>query len=81
MLTRHSGQYDIAVQNLSTGTVSVLTNSGRNDSPTLSPNAMMVLYGNEFGELGLVSVDGRVKLRVPGKGGKVQDPAWGPFAN
>ncbi|MCD6046578.1 MAG: tolB [Gammaproteobacteria bacterium] len=81
MLTRHSGQYDIAVQNLSTGTVTVLTNSGRNDSPTLSPNGMMVLYGNEFGELGLVSVDGRVKLRVPGKGGKVQDPAWGPFTN
>lgn len=79
MLTRHSGQYDIAVQNLSDGTVLVLTNSGRNDSPTLAPNGMMVLYGNEYGQLGLVSTDGRVKLSVPGKGGEVQDPAWGPF--
>ena len=81
MIQRQSGQYNIAVQNLNSGNVIVLTNSGRDDSPTLSPNGMMVLYGNEFGELGLVTTDGRVKLRVPGKGGKVQDPAWSPYLN
>ncbi len=81
MINRNNGQYNIAIQNLSNGVVQVLTNSGRDDSPTLAPNGMMVLYGNEFGELGLVSVDGRVKLRVPGRGGKVQDPAWSPFLN
>lgn len=79
MLHRQEGQYNIAVQDMDSGNVVVLTNSGRDDSPTLAPNGMMVLYGNEFGELGLVSADGRVKLRVPGKEGKVQDPAWSPF--
>ena len=69
------------MENLADGTVQQLTHSGRDDSPTLAPNGMMVLYGNEFGELGLVSIDGRVKLRVPGKGGKVEDPAWSPFLN
>lgn len=79
MINRNSGQYNIATENLADGTVNVLTNSGRDDSPSFAPNGMMILYGNEYGELGLVSTDGRVKLRVPGKGGKVQDPAWSPF--
>lgn len=81
MINRQDGQYNIAVQELASGNVSILTHSGRDDSPTLAPNGMMILYGNEFGELGLVSTDGRVKLRVPGKNGKVQDPAWSPFLN
>ncbi len=80
-LHRQNGQYNIAVQDLSSSNVLILTHSGRNDSPTLAPNGMMVLFGNEGGELGLVSTDGRVNLRVPGKNGKVQDPAWSPFLN
>lgn len=79
LLHRQDGQYNIAIQDVAGDGVLVLTNSGRDDSPTLAPNGMMVLYGNEYGELGLVSTDGRVKLRVPGKNGKVQDPAWSPF--
>lgn len=81
LLHRQNGQYNIAVQDIETANLVVLTNSGRDDSPTLAPNGMMILFGNEFGELGLVSTDGRIKLRVPGKNGKVQDPAWSPFLN
>ncbi len=81
MIQRKNGQYNIAIQNLNSSVVLQLTNSGRDDSPTLAPNGMMVLYGNEYGELGLVTTDGRVKLRVPGKNGLVQDPAWSPFLN
>lgn len=81
LLHRQNGEYNIASQDIASGNLVILTHSGRDDSPTLAPNGMMVLFGNEFGELGLVSIDGRVKLRVPGKSGKVQDPAWSPFLN
>lgn len=71
--------YNIAVQDLSTGNVHILTKTGRNDSPSVAPNGMMILYGTEYGELGVVSIDGKVQVRIPANEGKVQDPAWSPF--
>jgi TolB protein len=73
--------YNIAVQDLSSGNIQILTKSGRNDSPSVAPNGMMVLFGTEFGELGVVSIDGKVQLRIPATEGRVQDPAWSPFLN
>jgi TolB protein len=81
MIDRSNGKYDIAVQDLAEGHMRILTDSGRNDSPTWAPNGKMILYANEYGELGLVSIDARVRLRVPGKGGRVKHPAWSPIAN
>lgn len=73
--------YNIATQDLNRGNIQILTKSGRNDSPSVAPNGVMVLYGTEFGELGVVSIDGKVQLRLPATEGKVQDPAWSPFLN
>lgn len=79
MLHRESDGYNIAMQDLQTGRVTVLTRTGRNDSPSLSPNSSMILYGTEYGELGFVSADGRVNVRIPAGEGRVQSPAWSPF--
>ena len=82
VLHRDSSGFNIAKQNLTTGRVSILTNSGMDDSPSLAPNGKMVLYGTRLGGrdvLGLVSIDGRVKLRLPSQAGDVQDPSWSPF--
>jgi TolB protein len=60
----------------------MLTDGGSDDSPSLAPNGKMVLYGTRFAGrevLGLVSIDGRVKLRLPSQIGDVQDPSWSPF--
>lgn len=76
------GLFSIAVHNLETGAVRVLTQTGLNDSPTLAPNGMMVLYGMQEsgqGMLGAVTLDGRLKIRLPAKEGNVQEPAWSPF--
>ena len=76
--------FSIAVQSLSQGgEPKVLTETGLNDSPTLAPNGMMVLYGSGNGERGVlraVSLDGRTQITLPAREGAVKDPAWSPFA-
>lgn len=84
MMHREEGdrQFHIASQELSTGQVSVLTHAALDESPTLSPNGAMVLYGTRDGDrqiLSLVTLDGRGQLRLPAREGSVQEPAWSPF--
>lgn len=82
MINRDRGMYNIALQDLSTGNVQMLTQSGYDASPSFAPNGRMVLYESNPGRqgvLGIVSIDGRVKLRLPTPGNDAQDPAWSPF--
>lgn len=77
-----NGEFHIASQELATGQVSILTHARLDESPTLSPNGAMVLYGTQDGDrniLGLVTLDGRGQLRLPAREGSVQEPAWSPF--
>jgi len=86
LVTLHRGEeglFSIAVHSLNQGGLRILTQTGLNDSPTLAPNGMMVIYGAQAGGkkvLGAVSLDGRLKIRLPGREGEVQEPAWSPFA-
>lgn len=78
-----NGLFGIAVQSLGSGELRLLTEASLSDSPSLAPNGMMVLYGAKEGHrgvLGAVSLDGRVKIRLPSREGNVQEPAWSPFA-
>ena len=82
MMHRETGLFGIASQNLDSGRVFELTQSGFDESPSLAPNGKMVLYATQYGGrnvLAMVSTDGRIKLRLPAREGSVQEPAWSPF--
>jgi len=77
-----NGKFHIAVQDLRTGTVQILTETGNDESPSFAPNGRMILYATEQkgrGVLAAVSVDGRIKQRLGESGSAVREPAWSPF--
>jgi TolB protein len=82
MVHGSQGNFRIAVLDLETGHLRVLTTSRLDESPTFAPNGSMVMYATEHagrGILAAVSVDGRVHQRLEVKQGEVREPAWSPF--
>ena len=82
-VTREGGNYRIAVQELDSGTVSVLSRGRLDESPSFAPNGATIIYSGREGELGTlqeVSVDGLVTQRLKADQGEVREPVWGPFA-
>lgn len=84
MMHRGNRMFGIAFQNLKTGRVQILAQTGADESPSLAPNGKMVIYATQYGGRGVlaqVSTDGSIKLRLPSREGSVQEPAWSPFLN
>jgi TolB protein len=84
-VTLDGGSYRIAVQDLISGTVSVLTHGRLDQSPSFAPNGAAIIYAGrdaEVGTLQTVSVDGLVTQRLQSEqGGEVREPVWGPFTH
>jgi TolB protein len=82
-VTREGSNYRIAVQDLPSGTITVLSHGALDESPSFAPNGAVVIYAGRDAEQGLletVSVDGLVTQRLKSDRGEVREPVWGPFA-
>ena len=82
MVHRSVDQYHIALQDIERGTITVLTETDLDESPSISPNGAMLLYAtkhNGKGILAAVSLDGGVKFRLPSRFGDVREPSWSPY--
>ncbi|MFC5303206.1 Tol-Pal system beta propeller repeat protein TolB [Azospira restricta] len=81
-ITRGNGGFRLAVMDLASRQVQVLTDSHKDESPSFAPNGRMILIATEIGGRGVlsaVSVDGRIKQRLSIAAGDVREPAWGPY--
>jgi len=82
MVHQSGGTFHIAVQDLRKDRVEILTETSLDESPTIAPNGSIILYATQEGTrgvLGGVSLDGRVKFRLPASEGDVREPAWSPY--
>ena len=82
MVHRSNGVFHIAVQDLKRNSIRILTDTKLDESPSIAPNGSMLIYATNYknkGILAAVSIDGRVKFRLPSKYGNVREPAWSPF--
>ena len=77
---RSAGRYRIAVMDLASGQVQVLTNTDFDESPSFAANGKMIVYAtriNGRGVLAVVSSDGKTQVRLSDVAGNMQEPAWG----
>jgi TolB protein len=81
-ISRNNGKFQATLLDLATRQTHVLTDSDRDESPSIAPNGRMILLATVVGGRGIlsaVSSDGRVKQRLSTSAGDVREPAWGPF--
>lgn len=82
MVHRNAGRFHIAYQDLTSGEVQVLTETFLDESPSIAPNGSMLIYAAKEGSRGIlavVSIDGKIKIRLPSEQGDVREPIWSPY--
>jgi TolB protein len=81
-ITRREGRFQLAIMDIASRQIQVLTDSSKDESPSFAPNNRMILIATEMGGRGVltaVSSDGRIKQRLSVSSGDVREPAWGPY--
>lgn len=82
MVHQKDGRFHIAVLDLVTNRMQILTTTDLDESPSIAPNGSMVLYATKDADRGIlaaVAVDGDAKFRLPAREGDVREPAWSPY--
>ena len=81
-ISRISGAFKLQVMELASGTVQSLTETTADESPSFAPNGRLIIYATRQGgaeALMTTTLDGKIKARLPGRGGDIREPDWGPF--
>ena len=79
---REGGRFNIAVQEIDNGQVTVLTDTRRDESPSFAPNGRSIVYATSErgrGVLTIVSTDGKTRSRISDSAADIREPAWGPI--
>jgi len=81
-ISRISGAFKLQVMELATGNVQSVTDTTADESPSFAPNGRLIIYATRQGgaeALMTTTLDGKIKARLPGRGGDIREPDWGPF--
>jgi len=83
-VSRRDAGYLIVLRDLASGNEQLLSDGGREESPSFAPNGRWVMYATQASgrdSLVAASVDGRVRQRLTSNAGDIREPTWGPFSN
>ncbi len=81
-ISRVNGAFKLHTLEFATGTVSALTDTAADESPSFSPNSRLILYATvqqSREALMTTTLDGRIKAKLAGQIGDIREPDWGPF--
>lgn len=81
-ISRIGGAFKLHLMNLADGTVTAITETVADESPSFSPNGKMLVYATQQqGREALMTstLEGKVKARLSGQQGDIREPHWGPF--
>jgi len=80
MVQKSGNGFRIAVRDLETNNMRVVSEGPLDDSPNFAPNGQAIIYAKQGrnNELATVSIDGKVRSRLS-QSGEVREPAWGPL--
>jgi TolB protein len=76
------GNFRLHVMDLGSGTVTPLTDTNDDESPSFAPNGKLIIYASRAqgrDTLMTTTLDGRIKARLLSTGADVREPVWGPF--
>jgi TolB protein len=81
-ISRQGNAYRLMTQDLVSGAVQGLTDTGDDESPSFAPNGRQIVYASRVRGADVVvttTLDGRIKTRLVSSGADLREPAWGPF--
>lgn len=81
-ISRIGGAFKLQVMELSSASVTSITDSSADESPSFAPNSRLIVYATQIqGREALMTttLDGKIKARLAGQAGDIREPDWGPF--
>ena len=81
-ISRINGAFKLQVMELATSTVTSITDTTADESPSFAPNSRLIVYAtrqNGREALMTTTLDGKIKARLAGQDGDIREPDWGPF--
>ncbi len=82
-VSRREGRFQVHVLDLTSNQETRLSDTARDESPSFAPNGRYIMYANDAGgrgSLSVVATDGSVRYSLSARTSNVREPAWGPFA-
>ncbi len=76
------GNYRIAIHDIKTRELLVVSSGDQDESPSFAPNSDTLIYATRQGRQGVlatVSADGLIRQRLASGQGDVREPVWSPF--
>lgn len=81
-ISRVNGAFRLHVMDLASGTVTALTDTNDDESPSFAPNGRLIIYATRLqgrDVLMTTTVDGKIKALLPAPQADMREPVWGPF--